>query len=429
MDNLDSGLRTPEVKSSKRLKVSLSVPAVLGSSNAGIKREAENFDFESGASPPFELNNEHIKISAQPVKELRPSAARSHGLREAKEEPADYTAGLNVAASLPLYAPNSNQAPQRLLRSQTKASQKESIKEETPSKVSTDIDQRKPAGSRKRNFQNVQEEPLQTVAPVTPQPQVLNGRGSASQPAVKMELSLAKQTSSSFPQASKLPLTQTSASLQITQAQPPGETAGHSSVLDSLVRTILSQNTTDTNSKRAFASLKQAFPTWEDVRAAGPGPLAASIKSGGLAEIKARRILDILEHLASKYGALELEHLRSMSDEQVKAELSQFKGVGPKTVACVLMFCLDRNEFPVDTHVWRISKRLGWVPQTADREATYLHLNQRVPDDVKYDLHCLLVGHGKKCPGCAKGGRPQKAPDGPCPLTPWIRGAGKGDKK
>lgn len=198
-----------------------------------------------------------------------------------------------------------------------------------------------------------------------------------------------------------------------------GSPSERRTVLDSLVGTILSQNTTDNNSKRAFASLKRVFPTWEEVHAADPRKVEDAIRCGGLAETKAKRIINILDTVFKERGSICLEYVRSMTVDQIKAELSRFKGVGPKTVACVLMFHLKQNEFPVDTHVFRLSKMLGWVPVNADREKTYLHMNNRVPDDVKYDLHCLLVTHGKRCPRCAKGGRAQTAPDGPCPLINW----------
>lgn len=188
-------------------------------------------------------------------------------------------------------------------------------------------------------------------------------------------------------------------------------------VLDSLVGTILSQNTTDSNSRRAFASLKDRFPTWEEVHAANPKAVEDAIRCGGLAEIKASRVLNILDILHRERGNICLEYVRNMPVEQIKLELSRFKGVGPKTVACVLMFHLQQDEFPVDTHVFRITKMLGWVPANADREKAYLHLNHRIPNVLKYDLHCLLVTHGKRCPRCAKGGRSQKPPDGPCPLV------------
>ncbi|KAL2614213.1 hypothetical protein R1flu_025905 [Riccia fluitans] len=190
------------------------------------------------------------------------------------------------------------------------------------------------------------------------------------------------------------------------------------SVLDSLVGTLLSQNTTDTNSRRAFASLKSKYPTWEEVYKADPKDVEECIRCGGLAETKASRILGILKTLAEERGKLCMEYLRHMSNEEIKSELSRFKGVGPKTVACVLMFHLQREEFPVDTHVFRISKALGWVPANADREKTYLHLNQRIPDHLKFDIHCLFVTHGKKCPNCAKR-RMKKSRVVDCPLVNW----------
>ena len=167
------------------------------------------------------------------------------------------------------------------------------------------------------------------------------------------------------------------------------------SVLDSLVRTILSQNTTDVTSHKAFASLKARFPTWDSVRTGDPAGVADSIRCGGLSDIKTGRIQTILNAIHAERGECSLEHLREEPDDAIKAYLSGFKGVGPKTISCVLMFCLARPEFPVDVHVWKMAISLGWVPAKASREQTYEHLNRRVPDDVKYALHVLLVEHGK----------------------------------
>lgn len=166
-------------------------------------------------------------------------------------------------------------------------------------------------------------------------------------------------------------------------------------VLDSLVGTILSQNTTDATSAIAFANLKRAFPDWESVRVSKPAPLEKAVKCGGLAEIKIARIQVILNTLHEERGKACMEYLRDMDDEAVKKELSRFKGVGPKTISCVLMFCLKRPDFPVDAHVWKIAMTLGWIPKTASRDQAYEHLNRRVPDACKFDLHVLLVEHGK----------------------------------
>ncbi len=203
---------------------------------------------------------------------------------------------------------------------------------------------------------------------------------------------------------------------------PPPGASSHAaereySVLDQLVATILSQNTTDSNSWPAFLKLKAAFPSWDAVRTADVALVAAAIRSAGLSAIKSARIQAILEALHAQRGACCLEYMHAMEDEVAKAELARFKGVGPKTIACVLMFALRRQEFPVDTHVvrvasvracvractrvadactqWKLARVLGWVPAAADREATYAHLNARVPGALKHELHVLLVHHGK----------------------------------
>ncbi|XP_020587575.1 putative DNA glycosylase At3g47830 isoform X2 [Phalaenopsis equestris] len=173
------------------------------------------------------------------------------------------------------------------------------------------------------------------------------------------------------------------------------------SVLDGLVSILLSQNTTDANSRRAFASLKSAFPTWEEVLNAETRSVENAIRCGGLAAIKAARIKSIMRGVKERRGEICLEYLRGWSVADVKAELSVFKGIGPKTVACVLMFHLQQEDFPVDTHVFRITKSIGWVPMKADREKAYLHLNKRIPNELKFDLNCLLVSHGKICHRCA----------------------------
>ncbi|KAJ0240331.1 putative DNA glycosylase [Hirschfeldia incana] len=191
------------------------------------------------------------------------------------------------------------------------------------------------------------------------------------------------------------------------------------SVLDGLVKILLSQNTTEANSHRAFASLKAQFPKWEDVLVAEPKLIEDAIRCGGLAPKKTVCIKNIMSRLQNERGRLCLEYLHGLSVEEVKTELSRFKGVGPKTVSCVLMFNLQHNDFPVDTHVFEISKALGWVPKTADRNRTYVHLNRRIPDELKFDLNCLLYTHGKLCGNCKKNVAKPKAKvpsSADCPL-------------
>ncbi|KAI5683549.1 hypothetical protein M9H77_04777 [Catharanthus roseus] len=199
-------------------------------------------------------------------------------------------------------------------------------------------------------------------------------------------------------------------------------------VLDGLVSTILSQNTTDVNSQRAFASLKSSFPTWEDVLAAEKKQIEDAIRCGGLAPTKASCIKGILESLLAKRGKLCLEYLRGLSIEEIKAELSHFKGIGPKTVACVLMFQLQQDDFPVDTHIFQISKSIGWLPAMSDLKKAYIHLNSRIPDDLKFDLNCLLFTHGKICRRCSKKGDSRSSGgtcSSPCPLLAYCNDAQK----
>lgn len=201
------------------------------------------------------------------------------------------------------------------------------------------------------------------------------------------------------------------------------------SITDAVVSTMLSQNTTDKNSKAAFANLKTEFFSnpnangWELIaNARDTSKLESAIKVAGLAKTRAERITAMLQTVQSERGTPSLEYLRSISsDEEVKKELGRFKGLGPKTISCVLLFALGRNEFPVDTHVLRITSKMTWLPvANMNREAAYDYLNEVIPDSLKMDLHCLLVAHGKHCHACASRGKPQFPPkDGsklPCPL-------------
>jgi len=191
-------------------------------------------------------------------------------------------------------------------------------------------------------------------------------------------------------------------------------------VINSLVRTILSQNTTDRTSLVAFERLKAGLPTWRGVLDAAPGVAEELVRCGGLADVKMERVRAILNDPRVR-GAPDaepsLEWLRGVDDAEAKAVLTSFKGVGPKTVSCVMMFELGRPEFPVDTHVLHIAKLLKWIPAAASREAAYEHLNRRVPDEVKFVLHVLLVEHGKTNRRCAKNGKLQK-PEAEVPVCP-----------
>ena len=178
--------------------------------------------------------------------------------------------------------------------------------------------------------------------------------------------------------------------------------------LDQLVATVLSQNTSDRNSSRAFESLKRRFPTWEEVLQAPVEELADAIRSGGLADLKAVRIRRILALIQEREGGVTLDRLSQLSDDEVEDYLVSLPGVGPKTAACVLVFSLGRAAFPVDTHVHRVTARLGWLAPRATAEEAYRLLRRRVPPDIRYDLHVGLVVHGRTicrparplCPAC-----------------------------
>ncbi|KAI5239418.1 DNA glycosylase [Aureobasidium subglaciale] len=228
------------------------------------------------------------------------------------------------------------------------------------------------------------------------------------------------------------------------------------SVLDALIRTRLSAATTGKNSSNAFKGLVKTFGTlkegvgkgsvdWNKVRLASQPEVFESIKSGGLANNKSKDIKAILDMVyeenqtrsaalkkemetktegpagsenepvkeknteieRAESGVLSLDHLHLLSNEEAFDRMVKFPGIGPKTASCVLLFCLQRPSFAVDTHVFRLCQYLGWVPKEVQkgqppvgRETTFAHCEARVPDDLKYPLHQLLIKHGKECPRC-----------------------------
>lgn len=220
------------------------------------------------------------------------------------------------------------------------------------------------------------------------------------------------------------------------------------SVLDALIRTLLSGATSGNNSALAFNGLVQRFGilqdgigkgsvNWDAVRRASLKEVFDAIKRGGLADVKSKNIKAILDMVyqenqerrdaivegkikdeddadvgessgREKYDVacaeqhfLSLNHLHSMETQPAMLELMKYPGIGPKTAACVLLFCLQRPCFAVDTHIFRICKWLNWVPSDRATEiTTFSHLEVRIPDHLKYSLHQLLIRHGKSCPRC-----------------------------
>ncbi|KAF1929162.1 DNA glycosylase [Didymella exigua CBS 183.55] len=263
------------------------------------------------------------------------------------------------------------------------------------------------------------------------------------------------------------------------------------SVLDALIRTRLSAATSGTNSSRAFAGLVQRFGVvqsgigkgsvdWNAVRKADVKEIFEAIKSGGLADVKSKDIKKILQMVWEENQArrdalkstkteaegetneaaeekgremqkadediVSLDHLHLLSNDDAFAHLTSYPGIGPKTASCVLLFCLQRPSFAVDTHVFRLCKWLDWVPPPGDerglapgakgpfagptRNSTYAHCEVRVPDHLKYPLHQLLIKHGKNCPRCrAITGESSEGWDKGCPIDHLVQRSGgrKGD--
>jgi endonuclease-3 len=174
--------------------------------------------------------------------------------------------------------------------------------------------------------------------------------------------------------------------------RPTGDALGE------LVATILSQHTSDVNSERAYRLLRERFPTWETVREAPVEEVADAIRTGGLAEIKAERIQRILHLLTERLeGApLTLDWLARLPMEEAEAYLCGLPGVGRKTAACVLLFALGEPAFPVDTHVWRVTRRLGLIGAKVSADAAHLALERMIPPAWRYAMHINLIRHGRR---------------------------------
>jgi len=170
----------------------------------------------------------------------------------------------------------------------------------------------------------------------------------------------------------------------------------HGDPMSELVLTILSQNTSDANSGRAFMRLRSRFWSWEDLLAADQEEIVPEIQVGGLARIKAPRIKAALAAVYQRRGSFDIQFLRELRLEEAKAWLRELKGVGPKTAACVLMFALGRPALPVDTHVHRVAQRLGLVPAKAGAAQAHDILEAILEPDEVYAFHISLIKHGRR---------------------------------
>jgi endonuclease-3 len=184
--------------------------------------------------------------------------------------------------------------------------------------------------------------------------------------------------------------------------------------VDELVSTILSQNTNDGNRDKAFDTLKERFPTWEGVRDAPVEDIITAIRSAGLANQKGPRIQAALRYITEAQGEISLDFLAEMEVEEAKTWLTQIDGVGPKTAAIILLFSFKRPAFPVDTHIHRVTKRLGLIGPDTNAERAHQELEAIIPPDQYFSAHLNIIRHGREIcharrPRCEE-----------CPLTAYC---------
>jgi len=180
--------------------------------------------------------------------------------------------------------------------------------------------------------------------------------------------------------------------------------------IDELVSTILSQNTNDVNRDRGFNALRAKFPTWEAVRDAKAEDVINAIRPAGLANQKGPRIQQVLRAISEERGALNLDFLAGLPVEEARAWLTKFNGVGPKTAAIVLCFSLNMPAFPVDTHIYRVSGRIGLRPEKMTVEQAHPYLESVFPPETYYAAHLNLIRLGREVCGARKPNCPQ------CPI-------------
>ncbi len=193
--------------------------------------------------------------------------------------------------------------------------------------------------------------------------------------------------------------------------------------VDELVSTILSQNTNDANRDRAFESLRRRFPTWEQVRDAQPAAVTAAIRPAGLANQKGPRIRQVLRDIYAERGSLDLFFLKDLPLEDARAWLMKFKGVGPKTAAIVLLFSLGLPAFPVDTHIFRVTGRVGLLPSGMTVSQAHVHLENLFTPKSYYSAHLNIIRLGRQVCAARKPACPR------CPLRSLCKYANSLEKQ
>lgn len=188
--------------------------------------------------------------------------------------------------------------------------------------------------------------------------------------------------------------------------------------LDELLFIICSTKTEEASYRNSFRALKETFPTCHGIAVADAESIARSIVRGGLSNQKAKAIRNLLDAVVERFGEPSLEPLRSMGTDEAEDFLVSLSGVGKKIARCVLMYSLGRKVFPVDTHCWRIARRLGWVRPTqkdghcAPRDMD--RLQSKIPQELRYSLHVNMVSLGREictviAPKCET-----------CPVVDWC---------
>jgi endonuclease-3 len=194
----------------------------------------------------------------------------------------------------------------------------------------------------------------------------------------------------------KLKITPQEAFHLLEMEQGVAEYAPRYDGISELIYTILSQHTSDLNALRAFESLRDTFGAWEEVSQADPEVIARAIWVGGLSRVKAPRIKAVLGAIQEKRGNLELSFLKGMPLSEAKAWLRELPGVGPKTAAIVLCFALGMPAMPVDTHIYRVSKRLGLIHSKATVEQAHDLLEAAIDPEQVFAFHVYLITHGRR---------------------------------
>ncbi|CAN1543196.1 Nth Predicted EndoIII-related endonuclease [Fimbriimonadaceae bacterium] len=196
--------------------------------------------------------------------------------------------------------------------------------------------------------------------------------------------------------------------------------------MDELISCILSQHTTDAHSFPAFTQLRERYPTWQDVANAPAAEVASTVRLAGLSNQKAKNIIGSLQKINEQFGDFTLDALRTWPTDEAMAWLQTLPGVGPKTASIVLCFAMGRETIPVDTHVFRVSWRLGLIKEEIGEVKAHGVLMKLVPRELAFPFHTLLIQHGRTVcraplPVCEKCGLADRCA--------WLKSDGPGKRQ